>query len=108
MSGFNQPDKPTEPPADPAHRPSHASDGGHVSDVARETLTAEQLPEISDERLQAMSQDELVEVGNKIDGVEVVSREYRLEPGSKAEKGAERRVTMCFSLAALLVRKSVV
>ena len=103
MSGFNQPDKPTEPPADPAHRPSHASDGGHVSDVARETLTAEQLPEISDERLQAMSQDELVEVGNKIDGVEVVSREYRLEPGSKAEKGAERRVTMCFSLAALLV-----
>ncbi len=106
MSGFNQPDKPTEPPADQSaasHQPTHASDADHVSDVARETLGAERLPEISDERLQNMSQDELVDVGSKLDGVEVVSREYRLAPGSRAEKGAERRVTMCFSLAAVLV-----
>lgn len=99
MSGFNQPDNPApEPPEDHSR---HSSDP--VSDVVTETLAAEALPEISDERLQNMTRDELVDVGSKLDGVEVVSRDYRLEPGSRAEKRAERRVALCFSLAAIFV-----
>jgi len=100
MSGFNRPDKPEEQAPDD-HRPTHATDA--VSDVASETLAAEALPEISDERLRTMTQDELVDVGSKLDGVEVVSRDYRLEPGSRAEKRAERRVALCFTLAAIFV-----
>ncbi|ASR34920.1 menaquinol-cytochrome C reductase [Prauserella marina] len=59
-------------------------------------------PDPTEEELAAMDRDELVKLGGKLDGVEIV--DYP-DPwpvkGTKAEKRAERVVTMWFLLAAL-------
>lgn len=98
MSGFNQPpaDEPEDVSTDQAQ--THDPIGG----LAAEHTAKGANPDVTDERLSQMSRDELVELGGTIDHVTVVSREYPHEPGSKAEKGAERRVALCFTLAAIL------
>ncbi|NMO03362.1 ubiquinol-cytochrome c reductase iron-sulfur subunit [Gordonia sp. TBRC 11910] len=54
----------------------------------------------SNEELEQMSNDELVKLGLNLDGVEVLHREPRFpEPGTKAEKRAERTVAFWFALA---------
>ncbi|WP_228389123.1 cytochrome bc1 complex Rieske iron-sulfur subunit [Cumulibacter manganitolerans] len=98
MSGFNQPpaDEPTVPPADePAHDDSPAG-------VAREYTASKHTATVSDERLSQMTTAELVELGGDLDHVRVISQEYPFEAGSRGEKRAERRVALCFTLAAVL------
>ena len=57
----------------------------------------------TDEQLEAMSQAELVELGTKRDGVDVVYRAPRWPvPGTRAEKRAERQVAFWFVLSTLL------
>lgn len=56
----------------------------------------------TDEQLDAMSRDELVALGTKLDGVDVAYRAPRWPiPGTKAEKRAERQVAMWFGISAL-------
>ncbi|MGV9413934.1 cytochrome bc1 complex Rieske iron-sulfur subunit [Nocardia sp. NPDC003693] len=56
----------------------------------------------TDEQLDAMSRDELVALGTKLDGVDVVYRAPRWPvPGTKAEKRAERQVATWFGISAL-------
>lgn len=57
---------------------------------------------VSPEELDAMGHSELVELGTKLDGVEVVYRRDRFPvKGTKAEKRAARQVTLWFGLAGL-------
>lgn len=57
---------------------------------------------LSEEQLDAMSQAELVELGTKLDGVEVAYRAPRWPvPGTRAEKRAERQVALWFGISAL-------
>ena len=54
------------------------------------------------DELDGMSQDQLVKLGTNLDGVEIIHRRERFpEPGSKAEKRAERSVAFWFLLAGL-------
>src|SRR5699024_12251506 len=54
------------------------------------------------EQLDAMSRDELVALGTKLDGVEVAYRRDRWEvEGTRAEKRAERTVAFWFILSGL-------
>ncbi|MGK9272369.1 ubiquinol-cytochrome c reductase iron-sulfur subunit [Williamsia muralis] len=54
------------------------------------------------DELDGMSQDQLVKLGTNLDGVEIIHRRERFpEPGSKAEKRAERSVALWFLLAGL-------
>jgi len=55
----------------------------------------------SDPELAAMSREELVELGTRLDGVELVEYGERYEPGSPADKRAERSVARWFLLAGL-------
>ncbi|MCX4098726.1 ubiquinol-cytochrome c reductase iron-sulfur subunit [Nocardia sp. alder85J] len=56
----------------------------------------------TDDQLDAMSQEELVALGTKLDGVDVVYREPRWPvPGTRAEKRAERQVAFWFLVSAL-------
>lgn len=55
----------------------------------------------SAEELARMSQDELVRLGGEIDGVEVVVSEQPVDPGSPAERRAERQVAAAFTGAGL-------
>ncbi|MQY25599.1 cytochrome bc1 complex Rieske iron-sulfur subunit [Nocardia aurantia] len=56
----------------------------------------------TEDQLDAMSQEELVALGTKRDGVEVVYREPRWPvPGTRAEKRAERQVAFWFLVSAL-------
>ncbi|MGX1810430.1 cytochrome bc1 complex Rieske iron-sulfur subunit [Nocardia sp. NPDC055321] len=56
----------------------------------------------TDEQLDAMSRDELVALGTKLDGVDVVYRAPRWPvPGTKAEKRAERQVATWFGISVL-------
>ncbi|WP_026343142.1 ubiquinol-cytochrome c reductase iron-sulfur subunit [Nocardia sp. BMG111209] len=56
----------------------------------------------SEDRLDEMSQEELVALGTKLDGVDVVYREPRWPvPGTRAEKRAERQVAFWFLVSAL-------
>ncbi len=55
----------------------------------------------TDSELAAMSREELVALGTKLDGVELVEYGERFEPGSPADKRAERSVAMWFLLAGL-------
>ncbi len=56
--------------------------------------------EFSKDELDAMSKDELFELGSRLDGVEVVHQAERFpDPGTKAEKRADRSVTLWFTLA---------
>ena len=56
----------------------------------------------TEEQLDAMSRDELVELGTARDGVEVVYRAPRWPvPGTRAEKRAERQVALWFAISAL-------
>ncbi len=55
----------------------------------------------SDEVLAAMSTEELARLGARLDGVELVEYGERYEPGSPADKRAERKVAMWFLLAGL-------
>ncbi|WP_174557452.1 cytochrome bc1 complex Rieske iron-sulfur subunit [Nocardia vaccinii] len=56
----------------------------------------------SEEQLDAMSRDELVELGTKRDGVDVVYRAPRWPvPGTRAEKRAERQVAFWFVVSTL-------
>ncbi|GAB16676.1 menaquinol-cytochrome c reductase iron-sulfur protein [Gordonia effusa NBRC 100432] len=56
----------------------------------------------SNEELEQMSNDELVKLGTNLDGVEILHREPRFpEPGTKAEKRAERTVAFWFALAGI-------
>lgn len=58
--------------------------------------------DFTDEQLDAMSRDELVALGTKLDGVDVAYRAPRWPiPGTKAEKRAERQVAMWFGIAGL-------
>ena len=72
-----------------------------MSDEVRDTPTDEQLAQ--------MSREELLELGGKLDGVEIVYKEDRWPvPGTKAEKRSERTVAYWlllggFSGLALLV-----
>ncbi len=97
MSGFNQP--PADEPEQPAQHPDPA--GSPADEIVAEQAAASANPQVSDERLADMSRDELAALGAQIDHVKVVSSDYAYEPGSKAERGAERRVALCFGLAAL-------
>ena len=57
----------------------------------------------TDAELNAMSREELVELGGRIDGVETVFKEPRWPvPGTKAEKRAERLVAIWLLLGGLL------
>jgi ubiquinol-cytochrome c reductase iron-sulfur subunit len=57
----------------------------------------------TDAELNAMSREELVELGGRIDGVETVFKEPRWPvPGTKAEKRAERQVAIWLLLGGLL------
>ncbi|MBT0565303.1 ubiquinol-cytochrome c reductase iron-sulfur subunit [Williamsia sp. CHRR-6] len=61
---------------------------------------AQQSPQPSEEELQKMSHDELVKLGTNLDGVEIIHRRERFpEPGTKAEKRAERTVATWFVIA---------
>lgn len=54
----------------------------------------------TDAELAKMTQEELLELGGKLDGVEIVYKEPRWPiPGTKAEKRAERTVAYWFLLA---------
>ncbi|CAM3134686.1 ubiquinol-cytochrome c reductase iron-sulfur subunit [Williamsia muralis] len=54
------------------------------------------------DELDGMSNDQLVKLGTNLDGVEIIHRRERFpEPGSKAEKRAERSVALWFLLAGL-------
>ncbi|MRH93386.1 Rieske 2Fe-2S domain-containing protein [Nocardia sp. SYP-A9097] len=58
--------------------------------------------DFTDEQLDAMSRDELVELGTKLDGVDVAYRAPRWPvPGTRAEKRAERQVALWFAIAGL-------
>ncbi len=58
--------------------------------------------ELTDEQLDAMSRDELVELGTKLDGVDVAYRAPRWPvPGTRAEKRAERQVALWFAISAV-------
>ncbi|NNH72194.1 ubiquinol-cytochrome c reductase iron-sulfur subunit [Nocardia uniformis] len=57
---------------------------------------------LTEEQLDAMSRDELVELGTKLDGVDVAYRAPRWPvPGTRAEKRAERQVALWFGISAL-------
>ena len=57
----------------------------------------------TDAELNAMSREELVELGGRMDGVETVFKEPRWPvPGTKAEKRAERQVAIWLLLGGLL------
>ena len=61
------------------------------------------------DELDGMSQDQLVKLGTNLDGVEIIHRRERFpEPGSKAEKRAERSVALWFLLAGLSAGACVV
>ena len=65
-----------------------------MSDEVKDTPT--------DEQLDSMSREELVELGGRIDGVETVFKEDRWPvPGTKAEKRAERAVAYWLMLGGL-------
>ncbi|WP_207841319.1 cytochrome bc1 complex Rieske iron-sulfur subunit [Williamsia soli] len=54
------------------------------------------------DELDAMTNDELVKLGTNLDGVEVIHRRERFpEPGTKAEKRAERSVAFWFALSGI-------
>ncbi|MDG3011943.1 ubiquinol-cytochrome c reductase iron-sulfur subunit [Rhodococcus sp. D2-41] len=56
----------------------------------------------TEEQLNAMSQDELTELGAKLDGVEIAHRKHRWTvKGTRAEKRAERTVAFWFALAGI-------
>lgn len=68
------------------------SDAGHTGGEAPTNYTNEEL--------QAMSREELVKLGTKLDGVDIVFLKDRWEvKGTKAEKRAERQVAFWFALA---------
>ncbi len=57
---------------------------------------------LTDEQLDAMSRDELVALGTKLDGVDVAYRAPRWPvPGTRAEKRAERQVAMWFAISGI-------
>jgi ubiquinol-cytochrome c reductase iron-sulfur subunit len=68
--------------------------------VDRITQLSTDKPETPNaQQLQQMSRDELVELGTKLDGVDIVYREPRWpEQGTRAEKRAERQVALWFLL----------
>jgi ubiquinol-cytochrome c reductase iron-sulfur subunit len=75
--------------------------GTVVSDDAKGTAGQEGLP--SDAELDALSRDQLVALGGRIDGVETVFKEPRWPiAGTKAEKRAERLVATWLLLGGLL------
>ncbi|MFB7724344.1 MULTISPECIES: ubiquinol-cytochrome c reductase iron-sulfur subunit [unclassified Nocardia] len=58
--------------------------------------------DFTDEQLDAMSRDELVELGTKLDGVDVAYRAPRWPvPGTRAEKRAERQVALWFAISGI-------
>ncbi len=58
-------------------------------------------PGPTDDELARMSREDLVVLGGKMDGVEVVYSEQPVEPGSAAERRAERQVAAAFTGAGL-------
>jgi ubiquinol-cytochrome c reductase iron-sulfur subunit len=61
-----------------------------------------QHPEPTEAELAEMSRDELVELGGRLDGVEIVHNPDPWPvPGTRAEKRAERRTALWFTLSAL-------
>ena len=84
-----------------------------VSDRVKATDTSGRVgasAEASDAELNAMSREELVALGGRIDGVETVYKEPRWPvPGTRAEKRTERQVAVwlllggVFGMALLLV-----
>ena len=83
------------------HRRGAVDWGTVVSDDAKGTAGQEGLP--SDASLDALSRDQLVALGGRIDGVETVFKEPRWPiAGTKAEKRAERLVATWLLLGGLL------
>lgn len=97
MSGFNQP--PADAPGDATPEPERDDS---VHGIAAEHAASKQTATVTDERLAEMSNEELVELGGQLDHVTVESVDYMYEPGSRAEKRAERQVALCFVIAAVL------
>ncbi|MEJ7649183.1 MAG: Rieske 2Fe-2S domain-containing protein [Nakamurella sp.] len=62
--------------------------------------TVENVP--GGDELKAMSREELARLGARLDGVELVEYGERYEPGSPADKRAEKKVARWFFLAAIL------
>ena len=92
------------------HRRGAVDWGAVVSNDVKGTDSPDQPSQPSDAELNALSRDELVALGGRIDGVETVYKEPRWPvPGTKAEKRAERLVAAwlllggLFGLALLLV-----
>ena len=85
------------------------SDAQKPSDSDDEKMTPEKTegttnpPSYTRDELDKMSNDELVKLGTNLDGVEIIYRRDRFpEPGTKAEKRAERSVAFWFTLAGIL------
>lgn len=95
MSKFNQPAAPADPP-----------DTSDPTGAAAGTSTGTAPP--TNEQLDAMTQQQLVELGGQMDHVTVLSQVYPFTAGSKAEKKAERQVSLCFTLGAVFALAFVV
>ncbi|HSV65092.1 MAG TPA: Rieske 2Fe-2S domain-containing protein [Mycobacteriales bacterium] len=61
-------------------------------------MTGEPQPTLAAADLASKSDAELTRLGATLDGVTILHRELRYEPGSKADKRAERLVAGCFLL----------
>ncbi|WP_148310358.1 ubiquinol-cytochrome c reductase iron-sulfur subunit [Nocardia otitidiscaviarum] len=75
-----------------------------MSEEERNSMGDHPTPQtdLTEEQLDALSRDELVELGTKMDGVDVAYRAPRWPvPGTRAEKRAERQVAMWFGISAL-------
>ncbi|WP_067565107.1 cytochrome bc1 complex Rieske iron-sulfur subunit [Nocardia acidivorans] len=73
-----------------------------MSEQERKSMGDNPGEELTDEQLDAMSRDELVELGTKLDGVDVAYRAPRWPvPGTRAEKRAERQVALWFAISAV-------
>ena len=71
-------------------------------------MSATNLPEPTTDELDGMTREELARLGARLDGVELVEYGLRFEPGSPAEKRAERIVAKWFVLAAIAALAFVV
>ncbi|MET9491584.1 ubiquinol-cytochrome c reductase iron-sulfur subunit [Nocardia sp. NPDC006630] len=73
-----------------------------MSEQERNSMGDNPTGEPTDEQLDAMSRDELVELGTKLDGVDVAYRAPRWPvPGTRAEKRAERQVALWFAISGI-------
>lgn len=80
-------------------RPDEGQDGAHA---ASDESVHSASKEYTEAELDAMSRDELVKLGTERDGVDVAYRRERFPvEGTRAEKRAERQVTLWFAISGL-------